>query len=87
MGWLLTVTETIALAEAAGLTTLVNATAGSIQAVNIASGVTWTRMMKPAARAKTDQGRSGRCSHRDHSRVRSPDKRLRANAAAGRDVG
>jgi SAM-dependent methyltransferase len=39
-----TATETIALAEAAGLTTLVNVKAGSIQAANIASGVTWTRM-------------------------------------------
>lgn len=39
-----TATETIALAEAAGLTTLVNVETGSVQAVNVASGVTWTRM-------------------------------------------
>jgi SAM-dependent methyltransferase len=39
-----TANETMALAEAAGLATLVNAKTGSIQAVNIASGVTWTRM-------------------------------------------
>ena len=45
-----TAIETIALAEAAGLTTLVNVKAGSIQAVNIASGVTWTRMAFGRAR-------------------------------------
>jgi SAM-dependent methyltransferase len=45
-----TATETIALAEAAGLTTLVNVEAGSIQAVNIANGVTWTRMAFGRAR-------------------------------------
>jgi SAM-dependent methyltransferase len=45
-----TVIETIALAEAAGLTTLVNVKSGSIQAVNIASGVTWTRMAFGRAR-------------------------------------
>jgi SAM-dependent methyltransferase len=39
-----TAAETMALAEKAGLTTLVNVSTGSIQAVNIASGVTWTRM-------------------------------------------
>jgi SAM-dependent methyltransferase len=36
--------ETIALAEAAGLTTLVSVETGSIQDINVASGVTWTRM-------------------------------------------
>jgi hypothetical protein len=36
--------ETIALAEASCLSTLVNIRTGSIQAVNVASGVTWTRM-------------------------------------------
>lgn len=39
-----TAADTTALAEAAGLSTLVNVETGSIQAVNIASGVTWTRM-------------------------------------------
>ena len=39
-----TTPETIALAESAGLTTWVNERTGSIQAANIASGVTWTRM-------------------------------------------
>ncbi len=39
-----TAAETIELAEASGLRTLVNVETGSIQAVNIASGVTWTRM-------------------------------------------
>ncbi|HEY8004292.1 MAG TPA: class I SAM-dependent methyltransferase [Phenylobacterium sp.] len=42
--------ETIGLAEAAGLTTLVNVETGSIQAVNVASGVTWTRMAFGRAR-------------------------------------
>jgi SAM-dependent methyltransferase len=45
-----TAPETIALAEAAGLTTLVNVKAGSIQAANIASGVTWTRLAFGRAR-------------------------------------
>jgi SAM-dependent methyltransferase len=36
--------ETVGLAEAAGLSTLVNVETGSLQAWNIASGVTWTRM-------------------------------------------
>ncbi len=39
-----TASETSAIAEAAGLTTLVNVSTGSIQAANIARGVTWTRM-------------------------------------------
>jgi SAM-dependent methyltransferase len=39
-----TAAETLALAEASGLHTLVNVETGSIQAVNVASGVTWTRM-------------------------------------------
>lgn len=39
-----TAAETAALAEASGLVTLVNVETGSIQAANIASGVTWTRM-------------------------------------------
>ena len=45
-----TAMDTIALAEAAGLTTLVNVQTGSVQAVNIASGVTWTRMAFGSAR-------------------------------------
>ena len=36
--------ETVELAEASGLRTLVNVETGSIQQANIASGVTWTRM-------------------------------------------
>jgi protein-L-isoaspartate O-methyltransferase len=39
-----TAAETLALAEALGLRALVNVETGSIQAVNVASGVTWTRM-------------------------------------------
>lgn len=39
-----TAAETIGLAEAAGLTTLVNVETGSIQAANVAAGVTWTRL-------------------------------------------
>ena len=39
-----TAAETADLAEAAGLSTLVNVETGSIQAANIANGVTWTRM-------------------------------------------
>jgi hypothetical protein len=39
-----TAAETIAFAKVSGLSTLVNVETGSIQAVNIASGVTWTRM-------------------------------------------
>jgi SAM-dependent methyltransferase len=39
-----TAIDTIALAEAAGLKTLVNVETGSIQDVNIASCVTWTRL-------------------------------------------
>lgn len=42
-------TETIALAEASELSTLVQIETGSIQASNIASGVTWTRMAFGAA--------------------------------------
>jgi hypothetical protein len=39
-----TAAETIALAEASGLATLVNVETSSIQFANVASGVTWTRM-------------------------------------------
>jgi protein-L-isoaspartate O-methyltransferase len=39
-----TAAESMKLAEASGLRTLVNVDTGSIQAVNVASGVTWTRM-------------------------------------------
>ncbi|HZZ67397.1 MAG TPA: class I SAM-dependent methyltransferase [Phenylobacterium sp.] len=39
-----TAAETIALAEASGLTTVVNVETGSIQPINVASGVSWTRM-------------------------------------------
>ena len=39
-----TATATAALAKACGLTTLVKLETGSIQAANITSGVTWTRM-------------------------------------------
>jgi SAM-dependent methyltransferase len=39
-----TAAETMALAEASGLRTLVQVETSSIQAVNVASGVTWTRM-------------------------------------------
>ena len=39
-----TAAETSGLAEAAGLDTLVKVETGSIQAMNVASGVTWTRM-------------------------------------------
>ena len=45
-----TVIETIALTEAAGLTTVVNVKTGSIQGANIASGATWTRMAFGRAR-------------------------------------
>jgi protein-L-isoaspartate O-methyltransferase len=41
---LVTAAETVALAEASGLKTMVNVETGSIQAVNVAAGVTWTRM-------------------------------------------
>lgn len=39
-----TAAETAALAQAAGLAVLVSVETGSIQATNVASGVTWTRM-------------------------------------------
>jgi SAM-dependent methyltransferase len=39
-----TAADTESLAAASGLATLVNVATGSIQAANIASGVTWTRM-------------------------------------------
>jgi SAM-dependent methyltransferase len=48
-----TAAETANLAEATGLSTLVAIETGSIQAVNISSGVTWTRMAfgKPLTRS------------------------------------
>lgn len=45
-----TAAETLALAKAAGLATLVNVETASIQAVNVASGVTWTRLAFGRAR-------------------------------------
>jgi SAM-dependent methyltransferase len=45
--------ETAALAEASGLATLVRVETGSIQPVNVASGVTWTRMAFGRLRSRT----------------------------------
>lgn len=45
-----TAAETSALAKASGLNTILNVATGSIQAVNVASGVTWTRMAFARAR-------------------------------------
>ena len=53
--------ETIALAELSGLAVLVNVETGSIQAANIASGVTWTRLAfgkAPRARPTPDKWRT-----------------------------